>query len=161
MGTRTATEIFDEAMETEIEEEEEREKQAQLPVVREKREMTPQWIGRVWRMFHEEVMFKMGRDVKERTFRALLPRLQMLHDLGIRTENAAHILAYEYGMHSDLKRRIEELQGKLGQGRPGGTVPRPPPGVQAYTVRRGSLERAPAAAVNGDHGDKGHDGKNR
>lgn len=112
------------------------------------RELTTAWAGRCIAAVTRET----GQNIGKKTLHALKPRIEELHAMGLKAEQAGKILAHEYRMHSRMTKEKEALMGErdsaLTQLRklletPPAKAPTPiqePTQLKGYILKKGNTE---------------------
>lgn len=80
--------------------------------------MTSSWFGRFITALQTELV-RLGREPKlgDRSMHGIKPRIKELHDMGLKADAAGRIMAYEYNMHSTLKREQADVASRLSKER--------------------------------------------
>jgi hypothetical protein len=77
------------------------------------KELTPTWVTRCI----SAMVAELGNNIGERTRHALKPRIEELHAIGLKSEQAGKILAYEYKQHSTKQKETQRAAWERDQAR--------------------------------------------
>jgi hypothetical protein len=93
----------------------------------------PLTVNIVTRVRNELLRLIKPEKIGDRTFHALKPRIEELHDLELNSYQIAAVLAYEYRLHSRLSKDVAAAKAELARSRDKALGQQNPPG---FTVKK-------------------------